>query len=134
MKKFLVFLIILAIAVVGGGWYAKKKASQVISSQVTREMNSPEGQQAIHQLLQDPKVQTELKKYGNSSGSPQFTSQQAAVNYAVSKLSPGDMVQFANDYTHRDSLSTAQKTQMETQVLSKFTPQQLAAMAETFNK
>lgn len=134
MKKFLVILVILAIAVVGGGWYAKKKAAQVISSQVTREINSPTGQKTIKHILQSPKVQAELKKYGDTSGSSQFSSQQAAVNYAVSKLSPGEMVQLAKDYSHRDSLSATQKTQIETQLLSKFTPQQLAAMAETVNK
>lgn len=136
MKKFLVFLLVFAGVVVGGGFYVKHKATQVISNQVSKQINSPEGQQTIHQILSNPKVQQEIKKYANSggAGSVSFSSQQAAVNYAVSKLSPGEMAQLANDYAHRNSLTPAQKTQIESQILSKFTPQQLAAMAQTLNK
>lgn len=133
MKRFLVFLVLFAGVVVGGGLYAKHTATQVIGSEVIREINSPAGQQAIHQVLANPQVQTELKKYSSSPGATQFSNRQAVINYAVSKLSPGEMAQFANDYVHRDTLSEAQKTQIEAEVLSKFTPQQLAAMAKAFN-
>jgi len=134
LKKFLVFVVILAIVVVGGGWYAKQKVSQIISSQVTREISSPEGQRAVQKILANPKVQSELKKYAGSAAAKPFQSQQDAINYAVSKLSPGEVAQMASDYTHRDSLTAAQKTQIETEVLSKFSPQQLASMASTFEK
>lgn len=136
MKKFLAVIVVLAIVVGGGGYYAKHKATQVISNQLTRQIDSPSGQQAVKQILSNPKIQQEVKKYANSNsaGSVHFSSKQAAVNYAVSKMSAKEMAQLANDYAHRNSLSASQKTQIEAQVVSQFTPQQLAAMAQALNK
>jgi hypothetical protein len=131
MRPIIVFVVIAVLVVGAGGWYAKKQATQQMSSKVVAELNSPSGQAELHKLLQKPQVQAGLAKLKQStSGDLHFDNEQQAVQYAINKLSLKETLQLAQDYLHRNSLTEQQKAQIEKRVLSQFTPQELAAIAK----
>ncbi|WAH37893.1 hypothetical protein [Alicyclobacillus dauci] len=130
MKKRVGVFLAAAVVVAGGAWFVKHEATNVVATKVSQEISTPAGQASVHKILQSKQVQSQLSK-GNSSGQ-EFKTQEQAIQFAASKLSPSEMAQLANGYAHPDSLSAEQKAKLEQELLSKFTPQQLAAMAKTF--
>ncbi|WP_067936992.1 hypothetical protein [Alicyclobacillus kakegawensis] len=131
MRSIIAFVVVILLIAGAGGWYAKKEVTKQASNKVVAELNTPSGQAEFHKILQDPKVQGELAQLRQSnSGNLHFDSEQQAVQYAMNKLSIKETLQLAQDYLHRNSLTEQQKVQIENEVLSKFTPQELAAIAK----
>ncbi|WP_067921577.1 hypothetical protein [Alicyclobacillus shizuokensis] len=131
MRSIIAFVMVILLIAGAGGWYAKREVAQQASNKVVAELNTPSGQAQLRKLLQNPQVQAELSKLRQSnSGDLHFDSEQQAVQYAINKLSLKETLQLAQDYLHRNSLTEQQKIQIEDQVLSKFTPQELAAIAK----
>jgi hypothetical protein len=134
VRRIIAFLAIIVLVACAGGWYAKRQITQQASNKIVAELNTPTGQAELQKILQDPQVQAELAKLKSSdTGGLHFDSEQQAVAYAVSKLSPTETIQLVQDYLHRDSLTEQQKLQIEHQVLSQFTPQELAAIADAMS-
>ncbi|MCL6444118.1 MAG: hypothetical protein K6T83_11790 [Alicyclobacillus sp.] len=135
MKKILVSLVVLAAIIVGGGWYAKREVINTVSHKVVTMLNSPTTQAQINKALSSPKVESLIRKYASQdTGGLSFNSQQEAVQFVLSHLSPGEELKLIQAYNHRDSLTIDQKKALANQVLAQFSPQQLAAIARTFEQ
>ncbi len=68
---------------------------------------------------------------GYTSGAatvPVFSSRQQVINFALSRFTQAQILQYAYLYAHRSSLTSAQKQQIKDQVMANFSPSQLAAM------
>jgi hypothetical protein len=134
VKKFLTTVIVLAIVVVGVGWYAKNMLVNKVSAKVVSLLNSPELKQRINEALNNPEVQYLIHKYASQdTGGLTFKSQQDAIEYAINHMSPGEDMKLLQAYNERDSLTPEQEKELAQEVLSQFSPQQLAAIAKTFD-
>jgi hypothetical protein len=134
VKKFLTTVIVLAIVVVGVGWYAKNMLVNKVSAKVVSLLNSPELKQRINEALNNPEVQYLIHKYASQdTGGLTFQSQQDAIEYAINHMSPSEDMKLLQAYNHRDSLTPEQEKELAQEVLSQFSPQQLAAIAKTFD-
>ncbi len=134
MKKFLTTVMILAIVVVGGGWYAKRLVTDKISEKVVSALNSPTLKQQVNEALKNPDVQVMIHKYASQdTGGLTFKSQQDAIEYVMNHTSPSEDVKLLQAYNNRDSLTSEQKKELAQEVLSQFSPQELAAIAKTFD-
>jgi hypothetical protein len=135
MRRIILLVAILVLAVGAGGWYAKKEIAHQASQKIVAELNTPTGRAELQRILRDPQVQAALAKLRSSNtGGLHFDSEQQAVEYAVNKLSPAETFQLVQDYLRRDSLTEQQKLEIEHRVLSQFTPQELAAIADAMTK
>lgn len=74
---------------------------------------------------------------GNSAGSsstPDFTSRQQVVQYAMSHFTQSEIAHYTYLYLHRSSLRSSEKAAIKAQILSRFTPQELQAMESAVHK
>lgn len=83
-----------------------------------------------------PSTQAPTTDTHPSSGDsvPVFTSREDIINYAMSKFTPSELAQYAEDYANRKSLTSEQKAQLEQQILSHFTAQEISAMQSAAQK
>lgn len=73
-------------------------------------------------------VSNKTTQAGRSSGVPTFTSRAQVVQFAMSRFSESEIAHFAQQYAQRQQLSQSQKDQIKAEILSDFSPAELAAM------
>lgn len=132
MRRFIIAVVVIVVVVGAAGYYGKKELANVASSKIVQELNTSAGRAELHKVLQNPQVQAEIAKLkGMNTGGLYFDNEQQAVQYAVNKLPPKETIHLTKDYLNRNNLTQQQIHQDEQEVLSTFTPQQLAAIADT---
>ncbi len=151
LRKLLFGLLVLVVVVVGGLWYGKKIMTNVLSGKMAVVLNSPSGKQVLNQVLKSKGVKDALETIGSNKAGHSaisglktvgtsaknnlhFAKEQQAIQFALSRVSAAQLLTWANDYRNRSTLSEAQKKEIESQVLSKFSVNQLQAMAGTIGK
>lgn len=71
---------------------------------------------------------------GGQSAAPTFTSRQQVINYAMNKFTTAQISKYAYEYAHRSALTQAEKNQIKADILSRFTPAEIAAMRAAADK
>ncbi|SDW16663.1 hypothetical protein SAMN04489725_102246 [Alicyclobacillus hesperidum] len=61
-------------------------------------------------------------------GAPQFQNREQAIQFAMSRFSEAELAEYARLYAQRGSLTPAEKEKIKEQILSHFTPAQIAAL------
>ncbi|MCF8566819.1 hypothetical protein LLE49_19030 [Alicyclobacillus tolerans] len=70
----------------------------------------------------------------SSGDTPTFSSRQQVIDYAMSHFTAQEIAHYMYLYLHRSTLTSLQKDAIKQQILSHFTPAQIAAMAAAAKK
>lgn len=95
---------------------------------------SPAAVNSDEKSTQDAKATPSVDSNQNTENAPAIKNRSEAVQYATKKFSASEIAHYSSVYKNRNNLTPEQKQQLKSEVLSKFTAEELKALLAASNR